>query len=39
MLWRYWHGWSSAPPPASLSALLDRLWQGHGIYLYVRPCL
>jgi hypothetical protein len=39
MLWRYWRGWSSAPPPAPLSALLDHLWHGHGIYLYVRPFL
>jgi hypothetical protein len=37
MLWRYWRAWSSAPPPAPLGALLDQLWRGHGIYLYVRP--
>ncbi len=37
MLWRYWRGWSSAPPPSALGVLLDRLWQGHGISLYVRP--
>jgi SRSO17 transposase len=39
MLWRYWRGWSSAPPPAPLCALLNWLSQGHGIYLYVRPYL
>jgi hypothetical protein len=37
MLWRYWRAWSTAPPPASLARLLERLWQGHGLYLYVRP--
>ena len=36
MLWRYWRGWSSGPPPPALSALLDRLWRGQGIDLYVR---
>ena len=35
MLWRYWRGWSSAPPPPALQRLLDWLWQGHGIDLYV----
>jgi len=34
-LWRYWRAWSLAPPPMPLRALLDRLWQGQGIYLYV----
>jgi hypothetical protein len=29
----------TAPPPAPLCALLDRLWQGHGIDVYVRPDL
>jgi len=37
MLWRYWRGWSSAPPPPALGVLLDQLWRGHGISLYVRP--
>jgi len=37
MLWRYWRGWSSAPPPGPVCALLDQLWHGHGIYLYVHP--
>ena len=37
MLWRYWRGWSTAPPPAPLGVLLDQLWCGHGIYLYGRP--
>jgi len=35
MLWRYWRGWSHAPPPPALRRLLDRLFQGQGIDLYV----
>jgi len=38
---RYGRGWSRGPPPPppppALSVLLDARWQGHGIYLYVRP--
>src|SRR5919197_6697202 len=25
------------PPPPPLGALLDALWRGHGIYLYIQP--
>ncbi len=37
LLWRYWHAWSTAPPPAPLAQLFERLWHGHGLDLYVRP--
>jgi hypothetical protein len=36
MLRRYWQAWSVKPPPRQLQALLDWLWQGNPIYLYVR---
>jgi hypothetical protein len=36
MLRRYWCAWSDRLPPPQLQALLDWLWQGQGIYLYVR---
>jgi hypothetical protein len=35
MLWRYWRGWSDKPPPPALQRLLDWLWQGRGIELYI----
>jgi hypothetical protein len=35
MLGRYWRGWSSKPPPPELQQLLDWLFQGGGINLYV----
>lgn len=36
MLRRYWFAWSTRPPPPQLQALLDSVWQGNGIYLYIR---
>jgi hypothetical protein len=36
MLWRYWRAWSAKPPPPALQQLLDWLWEGRGIDLYVR---
>ena len=36
MLGRYWRAWSAKPPPPALQQLLDWLWEGHAIYLYVR---
>ena len=36
MLQRYWQAWSVKPPPRQLQALLDWVWQGKPIYLYVR---
>lgn len=36
MLWRYWRGWSDKPPPSALQELLDWLWKGRGIELYIR---
>lgn len=35
MLGRYWRGWSAQPPPRELQALLEWLWRGGGIDLYV----
>jgi hypothetical protein len=37
MLWRYWRAWSEQPPPPPLRALLEWLWRGRGIDLYVSP--
>ncbi|MDQ3399207.1 MAG: hypothetical protein M3511_15875, partial [Deinococcota bacterium] len=36
MLTRYWQAWSTLPPPRQLQRLLDWLFQGKPIYLYVR---
>jgi hypothetical protein len=35
MLWRYWRAYSEKPPPKELRALLDRVFLGRGLYLYV----
>ena len=36
MLWRYWRAYSDRPPPKELGELLERLFSGRGLYLYVR---
>jgi hypothetical protein len=36
MLRRYWQVWSVKLSPRQLPALLDWVWQGKPIYLYVR---
>jgi hypothetical protein len=36
MLWRYWRVWSTKAPPPTLHQLLDWLWEGHAIDLYIR---
>src|SRR5215203_5908300 len=35
MLWRYWRVFSGMPPPAELRRLLEQLFAGRGLYLYV----
>ena len=35
MLKRYWRAYSPAPPPPALQELLERLWRGTGINVYV----
>jgi hypothetical protein len=35
MLWRYWSGYTDLPPPEELRVLLDWVFSGEGIYLYV----
>jgi hypothetical protein len=35
MLRRYWRAFSGMPPPKELRALLDRVYMGRGLYLYV----
>jgi DDE superfamily endonuclease len=35
-LWRYWRAFSDKPPPRELRVLLERLFSGEGLYLYVR---
>src|SRR5215210_5478355 len=35
MLGRYWRAFSGMPPPQELGALLDRVFSGRGLYLYV----
>ena len=35
LLWRYWRAFSDKPPPPGLKALLDRVFSGEGLYLYV----
>jgi hypothetical protein len=36
MLSRYWRAFSKMSPPLELKALLDRVFSGKGLYLYVR---
>jgi hypothetical protein len=36
MLRRYWRAFSWMPPPRQLKALLDWVFSGRGLYLYVR---
>jgi hypothetical protein len=36
MLRRYWRAFCGMPPPQELRALLDRVFSGRGLYLYVR---
>ncbi len=35
MLWRYWTAYSNLPPPPQLKALLEWVFSGRGLYLYV----
>ena len=35
ILWRYWRAYSNLPPPPQLKALLERVFWGRGLYLYV----
>jgi hypothetical protein len=35
MLGRYWRAFTDLPPPKELRALLERVFAGEGIYLYV----
>jgi hypothetical protein len=35
MLTRYWRAYSAKPPPQQLKALLERVFSGQGLYLYV----
>jgi hypothetical protein len=36
MLRRYWKAFSGMPPPLELGALLESVFSGRGLYLYVR---
>jgi hypothetical protein len=36
MLVRYWRAFSDLPPPEELRKLLERLFSGESLYLYVR---
>lgn len=36
MLMRYWRAFSDLPPPPELKALLEWVFSGKGLYLYVR---
>ncbi len=36
MLRRYWRAFSEMPPPRELKALLEQVFSGKGLYLYVR---
>jgi hypothetical protein len=36
MLWRYCRALSDLPPPTELRTLLERVFSGQGLYLYVR---
>jgi hypothetical protein len=33
---RYWRAFTDLPPPKELSELLERVFSGRGLYLYVR---
>jgi hypothetical protein len=35
MLWRYWRAFSGMPPPPELRRLLEQLFAGRGLCLYV----
>jgi hypothetical protein len=35
MLNRYWRAFCGKPPPPELEALLERVFSGRGLYLYV----
>ena len=34
-LQRWWQGWSTAPPPRQLQALIDSVAAGCGLHLYI----
>jgi hypothetical protein len=36
MLWRYWRAFTDKDPPEELRVLLERVFSGEGLYLYVR---
>jgi hypothetical protein len=36
MLGRYWRAFSGMPPPSELRVLLESVFSGRGLYLYVR---
>jgi len=36
LLWRYWRAFSDKDPPRELRALLERLFSGTGLCLYIR---
>ena len=36
VLWRYWKTFSGMPTPKELRALLESVFSGKGLYLYVR---
>ncbi len=36
MLWRYWRGYTDKDPPEEFRALLEQVFSGEGLYLYVR---
>jgi hypothetical protein len=36
MLWRYWRAFTNLPPPTELRALLELVYSGQRLYLYVR---
>jgi hypothetical protein len=36
MLWRYWRAFCDLPPPTELRALLEMVYSGRELYLYVR---
>jgi hypothetical protein len=35
MLWRYWRAFTNLPPPKELRVLLEHVFAGEGICLYV----